>query len=369
MSLIKPFKGIIPKSTLNFTSHQNKLYPKEEIILTDELYDQKFLHYLENNCFIQHSSENYYLYRATQPNKISCGIIVQINLENLEKIIFPHEKTFAEKENLYFQSIKTTKIQLNPPILLHKHNTEIEFAISQYVSKKSDLKIDTGQITHELWILNNFQEINHLTLLLNTLKKIYIADGHHRVKALQRYYSSQTQNRDSYMLSLLISENNIDLKSYNRILKFDSYISMKNFLVNLSEKFSLEEISEPKKITSDGIFICYENDWLKLVVKNYLKDSPHYPVIHKLLFSEVVEATLSYRIQKIEYRPEISNWLSIKNTIQNSACTMAIFLPKITFPEFFNLVDKKIIFPANSTWFEPKLPDGLIASLKLQELS
>ncbi|MEP6465483.1 MAG: DUF1015 family protein [Parafilimonas sp.] len=404
MSTIKPFKALRPQAQFAkyvaskpydvLTSVEAKIeaqgnpnsflhITKSEIDLpesTDVHSDVVYQKAKENlDAFIKRDilfSENkacFYVYQLTMNGKDQTGLVALSSIDDYENnIIKKHELTRPDKEQDRINHIKTTGAQTGNVFLAYRDNNELSTIIEKWTTRKSpvyNFLADDG-ISHALWIINDDKTIKEITdIFQSQVDCTYIADGHHRAasaaKVRQTSGNKKSESAD-FFLTTLFPESQLHILDYNRAIKTLNDLSAADFLLALQNDFIVEAQTSAYKPTEPHTFGLYiQNKWYKLISKQGTYSEDPIGVLDvTILQHNILSKYLNIHDQRtdknIDFIGGIRGLSELEKRVDSGEFVMAFSLFAVTIEQLFAIADSGNIMPPKSTWFEPKLRDGLV---------
>ena len=158
---------------------------------------------------------------------------------------------------MFCNYLKLTGFHAEPVLLCYKENLNINNIIQKYISLRAEYEFTTtNKSLHKLWIINNNDDINKISKEFKNIDELYIADGHHRTasSALLSKVNNKSE-RSKYFMSYLLSEKQLNILSFNRLIKSLNNMTAKNFIYKIKEKFNVvEKIKSLLSYTKKSIF-------------------------------------------------------------------------------------------------------------------
>lgn len=403
MSIIKPFKALRPQAQFAkqvaskpydvLTSAEAKVeaqgnpisflhITKSEIDLpekTDVYSDVVYLKAKENlNAFIKRDilfSENkecFYVYRLTMNGKSQTGLVALSSIEDYENnIIKKHELTRPDKELDRINHIKTTGAQTGNVFLAYRNNEKLDSIIEKLTTKKSpvyDFVAEDG-ISHSLWIINDDKTINQvIELFASQVNCTYIADGHHRAASAAKVRQGMNEKNESadFFLTTLFPSSQLHILDYNRVVKTLNGFTEQQFLNLLQQDFNIEDQEASFKPAEPHTFGLYlNNKWYKLTAKDGTFSNDPIGVLDvTILQNNILSKILNIQDQRtdknIDFVGGIRGLAGLEKKVDSNEYLMAFSLYPVTIEQLFAIADSGQTMPPKSTWFEPKLRDGLV---------
>ena len=367
-----------PNSFLHVTKSEIDL-PENTDVHAQKVYDkakENLEAFISRNILFRENKSCYYIYRLTMNGKSQTGLVCGSSVDDYENdLIKKHEFTRPEKELDRINHIKTTGAQTGNVFLAYKNIDAVDAIIRKWTTEKNpqyDFVAD-DKIQHSIWIVNDDATIKNITDLFKTHAPCtYIADGHHRAASAARVRRAlgkkATPNAD-YFLTTLFPANQLNIMDYNRVIKDLNGLSNEDFLQKLEEKFSIEKTEKayrPGDLHQFGLYM--NNQWYQLIAKpgTYTED-PIGILDISILQENVLDPILGIKDQRTDKRIDFVGGIrgleELEKRVNSGEMALAISLYPVSIEQLFNIADSGNTMPPKSTWFEPKLRDGLLTHL------
>ena len=231
---------------------------------------------------------------------------------------------------------------------------------------------------HSIWQITKTSTINIITQIFNSIDNFYIADGHHRAAAASRvaYMRSQqnllhTGNESyNYFLTVLYPHNQMKILEYNRIVSDLNGLDKMSMLNKIKKRFKVEKSNIQAKPRKRGEFGMYvDNNWYRLTIKEKLfqNSEQHAALDVSLLTKHILEPILGItdlrRDKRIKFIGGIKGLDELECKVNSGQMAVAFALYPTSMEQLLAVANCNNIMPPKSTWFEPKLADGLISHL------
>mgnify|MGYP001253294643 FL=1 len=288
------------------------------------------------------------------------SLICNVKVEDYEKkVVLPHEKTREKQKKDRFELMKNTKAVFSPIMSM------IEDKNKKFMKFMQDEKLADPYISSEipfmhkfnLWKIKDKDKISYVTSLIKN-EKIFIADGHHRYETSLNYKEFDSKVDKRIMNIFSSHDNGLLLFGYSRAIKNLNKKNLDDLIQELSNKFSLKEISWNESLinwnqSTQEIILMEYNDKIFTLDKGAETISTYeklHSVFDDLLGKENV-------INHIEY---IHDNVSLKKKIKNNEIQLSFSMNALSKEYFLNCVSDGKLLPPKSTLFYPKLPTGLV---------
>jgi uncharacterized protein (DUF1015 family) len=319
----------------------------------------------------------YYIYQLIMNGRSQTGLVCGSTVDDYENdIIKKHEFTRPEKEQDRINHIKTSGAQTGNVFIAYRNVAEVDALIDKWKLIHEPVYdfVADDNITHTVWIVNDNKTIDSITQLFATkVPFTYIADGHHRAasaaKVRKALGNAATEGADSFLTTLFPS-GQLHIMDYNRVVKDLNGLTADDFVKQLQQDFDCEVVGktvyQPKALHSFGMYL--DGNWYKLTAKKTSYTNDPIGVLDVTILSEkVLDKLLGITDQRTDKRIDfvggIRGLSELEKRVNSGEMTIAFSLYPVSLPQLFDIADSGNVMPPKSTWFEPKLRDGLLTHL------
>ncbi len=352
-----PFRAILP--------NLERIASLEEFFPTVK---SKYLKYQAQDLFLKDALPSVYLYEIQQMDKIYRGIIATTAVQHyMDGAIKGHEATITAKEQKQLKLLEKRKAQVKPILLTYRQVPVIDAWMEQQISMPPHFQATLGGHLHTVWRITNTVEIQILAdFFQQYVSTTYIADGHHRTATARNLYQKHAQY--DRIMAAFFSFKDLDILDYNRIVE---HPQMPDLLQHLHKLFKVNKLISPAKPRQKfQLSLYYNEQWYGLKWKDELIHKQSNVVLDTDLLNRYVLRDL-FHIQDIRTAPNIDYVGSAEGTkgiedAVNKAPNRAGFcMYPVSLEDMAALVDLGEVLPPKSTWFEPRMLNGLtIFSIK-----
>lgn len=358
-----------PYSFLHITKAEIDL-PEKTDVHAMEVYEQarQNLHaFIQRGILFREDKACFYIYQLIMNGRSQTGLVGVSSIDDYEKgIIKKHEHTRPEKELDRINHIKTTHAQTGNVFLAYRNVEEIDEAINNWKSTHDpvyDFKAEDG-VSHAIWVINSDQVANTLKRLFKEkVPATYIADGHHRAASAAKI---RLQVEENYFLTTLFPANELKIMDYNRVVKDLNELEAEEFIERLKTDFDVEDAKEavvPGKLHEFGMFL--KNKWYKLIAREGTFSTDPIGVLDvSILSNNILDKHLGITDQRTDKRIDfvggIRGLQELEKRVNSGEMQVAFSLYPVGIDQLFDIADSGNVMPPKSTWFEPKLRDGLL---------
>ena len=329
------------------------------------------------------NEKHFYLYRLEMNGHAQVGVAAAFSVDDYDNnIILKHEKTRKVKEDDRTNHIVTTNAQTGAVFLTYKTVPAITNIVNRTVLETEpiyDFAAPDG-IKHSIWIL----PVEYNRILQDEfakIKNLYIADGHHRAASASRARKVKQEENTShkgeedynYFLAVLFPADQVKILPYNRIVYNLNNLSKDEFLNKISEKFIIEknDRKEPPQKRNFGMYL--NGEWYQLKVRdsvsasislsNSISESLDVSILQDFLLNPILGIEDQRTNKNIDFIGGVRGTKELEKLVDSGKAAAAFSLFPVSVEELIKISDAGEIMPPKSTWFEPKLRDGLLVHL------
>ena len=363
----KPYSFLhISKAEIDF---DGEVSPYEERVYQKAA--ENFKNLLEQGILYKTNKPCFFVYQMTMGNHVQTGLVVAASVKAYnEGRIKRHELTRVAKENDRVKQIRTVGAQTGPALLINKNLPEIKELLHKITTTRNHAFSVVGDhdVRHSLWIVDDDNEINQIVWAFSAQNEAYIADGHHRSAAAARLANEDGTTDSARFLAVAYFEDEMKIWDYNRVVFDLNGNSVEEFLQKLGRNFRLSPIAMSKP-TRKGLFTMYLNkQWYNLeYIGAPMPDDPVSQLDVSLLSEKVLKELLAIEDlrndERIDFIGGIRGAEEIQKVVDAHAGSVGFMVYPTSVAELIAVADKKMLMPPKSTWFEPKLADGIVSKL------
>jgi len=413
MAIIKPFQALRPKAELvkKVASRPYDVLNSEEAREEAKNNPQSFLHVTKSeidlpvntdthsNAVYQKAKENlrqfiregilfteekacYYIYQLVMParagtddtEKSQTGLVCVSSVgDYFNDVIKKHEFTRPEKEKDRIDHMLAIEAQTGNVFLAYRDVADLNTLINDWKAAHQPVYdfVADDKVQHTIWIVNDNDEINSITNLFATkVPNTYIADGHHRAASAAKVSQQLKGNENAkYFLTTIFPASELSILDYNRVIKDLDGFTKETFISRLQEDFMITDSEEPVNPSTLHEFGMYiDHQWYILKCKkDTFSEDPIGILDVTILSKNVLDAILDIKDQRTDRRIDfvggIRGLSELEKRVDSGEMKLAFSLYPVSIQQLFDIADSGKVMPPKSTWFEPKLRDGLLTHL------
>jgi len=367
-----------PYSFLHITKSEIDL-PLNIDVHSQEVYDkakENLQSFIEKGILVEEDKPCYYIYRLIMNGRHQTGLVAGSSVDDYENgIIKKHELTRPEKENDRINHMKTIRAQTGNVFLAYRSVGAIDGLIEEWKTKHAPLYDFTAAdgISHTIWRVDDDQTIAAISHLFATeVPATYIADGHHRAASaakVRHALGAGASSASGYFLTTLFPSSQLHILDYNRLVHDLNGHSLEELIDGLQKDFFVGKVDKafsPGALHEFGMYI--DGGWYKLVAKEGSYSTDPIGILDvTILQKNVLDKLLAIKDprtdKRIEFVGGIRGLAELEKRVDSGEMKVAFSLYPVSIQQLFDIADSGQVMPPKSTWFEPKLRDGLLTHL------
>lgn len=327
----------------------------------------------ENNLF-REEKPCYYIYQLIMNGRSQTGLVCVSSVDDyFNDVIKKHEFTRPEKEKDRIDHMRTIEAQTGNVFLAYRDVMEVNALINGWKATNKPVYDFTASdgIRHSIWVIDRDIVVNSITQLFNTnVPATYIADGHHRAASAAKVSKLLPDSTDAkYFLTTIFPASQLAILDYNRVVKDLNGSTGAKLISLLQDDFFITLSPEPVKPSQLHEFGMYlEGQWYILTSrKGTYTDDPIGVLDITILSNNILNKLLGIKDQRTDKRIDfvggIRGLKELEKRVNSGEMKVAFSLYPVTIEQLFDIADSGNVMPPKSTWFEPKLRDGLLTHL------
>ncbi len=333
---------------------------------------------LGQNILERDRAPGYYAYRLTMNGHAQTGVVAAASVAGYDSNrIRKHEFTRPDKEDDRVRQIEALNAQTGPVLLAYPSAPQVDAMLVQAARGDSvaDVVADTG-VRHTLWKITDGATIDSLTRAFAAMPALYIADGHHRSAAASRVAASRRAANTrhtgaesyNYFLAVAFAHHQMRILPYNRVVRDLHGLSVAELLSRLGQHFSVHQAPgavTPAKPGEFGLYVA--GHWYRLnihaavVSVNDPVERLDVSLLGQFLLAPLLGITDSRRDKRVDFVGGIRGLQELEQRVDSGEMALAISMFPTRMEDLMAVADAGEVMPPKSTWFEPKLADGLVS--------
>lgn len=333
---------------------------------------EKLEEFISEGIMFRDEKETLYLYRQSNSETEYVGLIAGASVDEYDSgKIKKHEETITQREKHFTKYLQVVECNAEPVLLFHRHHEKLEETLEQIMRDRPEYEFTTTQkIKHEVWLIQDEKIISEIQRYYEDIDSVYIADGHHRCASSSRYSKEVNAKKDgfrNYFMAYFISEVNMGILDYNRIVKDLNGLSKQEFIRLVKENFEVTELGEhaPNCTSIHQIMMYLDKKWYLLNMESAEFDPSDSvgQLDTNILTVNLLRPILGIQDLKTDARISFvagyRGLEGIEEKIDSGDYEVGFVLFPVSVEQLKTVADEGRIMPPKSTWIEPKLRSGL----------
>ena len=333
---------------------------------------------LAEKVLVRDAVPGYYAYRLVMGGEVQTGIVAAASVADYDaNRIRKHEFTQPEKEDDRVRQIEALNAQTGPVLMAYPHAPEVDALLAQAATGEplADVTADTG-VRHSLWPIADGAMLERLTAAFAAFPATYIADGHHRsaaasrVAAARRAANPKHTGKESYnyFLAVALPHHQMRILPYNRVVTDLNGLSRQEFVSRLGRSFAIHAANgavTPGKHGEFGLYLF--GQWYRLNVHPAVASTQDpverldVSVLSDHVLGPILGITDLRRDKRIGFVGGIRGPAELEKRVDSGEMAAAFSLFPTRMGDLMAVADAGEVMPPKSTWFEPKLADGMVS--------
>jgi uncharacterized protein (DUF1015 family) len=327
---------------------------------------------LAERVLMRDARPHYYAYRTLWRGRRQTGLACVASIAAYENgRIRRHELTTPSKETDRVRQIEALNAQTGPVMMAYPHAPELDTMLKRASERDPDVTVTAGDdVTHELWVIADSQPIEELTAAFETLPALYVGDGHHRSAAAARVSAARggTEGSHRYFLSVVFPHHSMMILDYNRVVRDLNGRTPQALLAEIAGRFAVTPAATPVQPAERREFGMYlDGSWYRLRLQPGLV--PEGDALGRLpitlLADNLIEPVLGVADQRTDRRIDFvgggRGLAELARRVDSGEMAVAFALYPTQMEDVMAVADAGGFMPPKSTWFEPKLADGMVS--------
>jgi len=321
-----------------------------------------------------------YVYRLKMGNHVQTGVAGTFSIDEYDRgIIKKHEFTRRDKEDDRTRHMIDLRAQTGPVFLTYHASPAVDGVVSRVTARTPlfDFTAPDG-VQHTIWRAEA-GEVTELVGAFGAIPTLYIADGHHRAasaaRARQELGASGARGEWDTVLAVAFPDDQTQVLPYNRVVKDLGSYTPQTLLAKLREQFEVKELaagpgrSEGATPSRKGEVAMYlDGTWHTVILG---VPPANVSAAERLDVSRLQETVLTPILgigdirtdKRIDFVGGARGTAELEKLVNSGKFAVAFSLYPVSVSDLMQVCDASGIMPPKSTWFEPKLRDGLLSHL------
>ena len=331
--------------------------------------------FLREGVIAPDPTRNFYVYKQVWGEHVQVGLVAAASCRDyLDDVIKKHELTRVDKENDRMRHIETLGAQTGPVFLTYRRSDTVDALVAEATGRAPEVDITTYDgVRHILTVVDEPGLVARVRDAFAALPALYVADGHHRSAAATRIKVKRDAERtgrtgdeeDNFFLAVIFPHSQMKILAYNRVVRDLNGLEPAAFLARVGESFAVRPGGPKVPARSRDFAMLLDGVWYALETKPGAFD-PADPIealdvsiLQRNLLAPVLGIADPRTDKRIDFVGGIRGTDGLEKKLAGGF-RVAFSLFPTTVEQLFAVADAGKIMPPKSTWFEPKLKDGLV---------
>lgn len=332
--------------------------------------------FIERGVFFTENEPALYVYRLKDGDHEQTGVVACCSLDEYEAgLIKKHEKTRPDKVKDRTDHLLAVRAQTGLILLAFRGTDVIRTLINDAVPQKPlyDFCCEGG-IQHTFWRIDSPDD---WVTAFGDVPSFYIADGHHRLESaelarneLKAANSSHTGTEEyNYVLAGVFPAEDLRILAYNRVVSGLNGLSDDEFLSRISESFIVSETDESSPSNAGHISMYLSGKWYMLrFAVNYIRapepvERLDVTILHNYILKPILGIEDERTDERLSFVGGNNSVDKLSRLVDDGRAKVAFSLLPTSIEDLLTVSDMDEIMPPKSTWFDPKLKDGVLIHL------
>jgi len=370
-----------PYSFLHIGKPEIDLPPGTDLY-SDEVYakgKENFQRFLREGTITPDRTRNFYIYKQVWGEHVQVGLVAGASCQDyLDDVIKKHELTRVDKENDRMRHIETLGSQTGPVFLTYRRRDAIDALVAEGMGRAPEVDITTYDgVRHVFFVVDEEGLVRRIREAFAALDHLYVADGHHRSAAATRIKVKRDKERpdrtgreeDNFFLAVIFPHSQMKILPYNRIVRDLAGLDVAAFLAKVGEKFVVRPDGPKAPPRSREFAMFLGSRWYGLEAKPGTFDpadpigSLDVSILQENLLAPLLGIADPRTDKRIDFVGGIRGTGELEKKVLSGGFRVAFSFFPTTIEQLFSVADSGKVMPPKSTWFEPKLKDGLVVHM------
>ena len=333
---------------------------------------ENFQKLIRDGALRQDPQPCFYLYRQIMGDHSQVGLVAAASCEEyLRGVIKKHEFTHPDKEDDRMRHIEALNSQTGPASLACRAAKAVDEFIAKKIYEKPEIDFTAKDgVRHTSWTVGDASEMQFIETEFAKVPALYIADGHHRSAAAARIFQSRNgAGHSGQFLAVIFPHDRMQILPYNRVLKDLNGWTPEQLLEILGTVFAIDPNGATASRRNHEVGLYLRGKWhtlvfrQKLLATNQPMEKLDVSLLQKHVFEPVFGIKDPRESDRIQFVGGIRGTAELEKLVNSGEAACAFSLFPVGIEELMAIADAGGIMPPKSTWFEPKLRDGMFCHM------
>ena len=306
-----------------------------------------------------------YVYRLHMGSHVQSGIAACFSIDEYDRdLIKKHEKTRPDKEDDRTRHMIAIGAQTGPVFLTYRASKQVDEVVNRVAETAPlfDLTAPDG-VRHQIWQVPA-NENRAIVDGFARIEALYIADGHHRAAsaARTRRVKSNSAAEADRVLAVAFPDNQMQVLPYNRVVRDLNGLTPEGLREALAKKFVVRSGGPATPAEKGQLAMYLAGEWYTIAIQT-ASDALDVDLLETAVLQPILGITDIRTDKRIDFVGGIRGTTELEKLVDSGNYAVAFSLYPVSVEDLMRIADAGGIMPPKSTWFEPKLRDGLLSHL------
>jgi uncharacterized protein (DUF1015 family) len=305
-----------------------------------------------------------YFSRLKMGGREQIGVAAAFSLDEYDADrIKKHERTRRDKEDDRTQHITALRAQTGVVFLTYRASQDVD-EIAKRVTATEPLYdfVAADGVAHTVWRTAG-ENVRPLMEAFDRVPALYIADGHHRAASAARTRERLDSEAARWFLAVAFPDKQVQILPYNRVVKDLAGMTPASFVAKLGERLFVAN-GDPVPQRRGEASMYLDGRWYTLGLSALAGEDRigalDVSVLQKVVLDAILGIADVRTDKRIDFVGGARGTAELERLVDSGKAAVAFSLHPVTIGDLMGIADAGGIMPPKSTWFEPKLRDGLL---------
>lgn len=327
---------------------------------------------IEAGALRQDDKACYYLYRLIMDGRAQTGLVAAAGCRDYDAgVIKKHELTRPAKEDDRVRHMEALDSQTGPVFLTYQAKPEFDAFVAKVCEREPAVDFTASDgVRHTGWVVDDDGEIEFVRATFEAIPALYVADGHHRSAAASRVNASRSGAGSSdAFLTVTFPHDQMRILAYNRALKDLNGLDPAALLTALEKVFEIATPGSADPSAKNQLGLYLDGHWHSLRFRDEVAatDNPIDGLDVALLQNHVLGPVFGIddprTSERIAFVGGIRGTGELERLVDERGYACAFSMYPTSIEDLMAIADQDGLMPPKSTWFEPKLRDGMFSHM------
>jgi uncharacterized protein (DUF1015 family) len=321
----------------------------------------------ERGLLVQEDVPSLYIYQLKWHDRTQTGLFACVSVQDYDNdLIVKHELTRPDKEDDRTRHILTQQAHAEPVMLTFRDTGNIAGLMDGITGNEPLYHFTAGDgVEHRVW---RVADTSAFVRAFGDVKKLYVADGHHRCKSASRAVEAMKKENPghtgseeyNFFPAVIFPMDQMNILAYNRFINKASDSTVHR----MSRELKAINDAPPRPTRRGHVSVYYEGSWHDIMLPEPKERTPASMLDVARLQACILEPYFSItnpRTDKnISFVGGIRGTDALKKAVDSGRASLAFSMHPTSIEELVEVSDAGMLMPPKSTWFEPKLRSGIL---------